>query len=403
MRSRDRVILHIDVDAFFASVEQLLIPALRHRPVIVGSGCIASCSYEARRFGLHAGMSLRRATRLCPSAVCLPGKYPVYRCFAEHIWRVCRRYVPALETHLDEAYGDATDAHRFYGGPAVLGRRLQRDVHREVRLPVSIGLGANRMMAKIASAQGKPRGVVWIRPEDHDAFLAALPIESLPGVGPKTAELLHDLNLRTIADLRTLSRPSLRAMLGFRGEVLHERCRGRDDQPLRPESLPRTISRETTFHQPTDGPRQVHGMLQYLLERAMRAMRALGLLTRRVELTIRYDDGTQRIAARALAEATGDDDHVFRAVLRLLERLHTRRVALRHVGIVLSRFSPKAERATLFEPPRRTKAHEIYSTVDSIRARWGHAAIVTGESIDLLGHLQQNDYGFILRTPSLTK
>jgi DNA polymerase-4 len=403
MSAQGKIILHIDVDAFFASVEQLLIPSLRDRPVIVGSGCIASCSYEARRFGLHAGMSLRRAMRLCPSAVRLPGRYHTYRCFAEHIWQVSRRYVTALETYLDEAYGDATGTHGLHGDPLALGRRLQRDVRREVHLPVSIGLGANRMMAKVASAHGKPGGVVWIRPDEQEAFLAPLPVAALPGVGHRTAEVLHDMNIETVRELRGLSRESLRAMFGRRGEVLYERCRGRDAEATRPAAVPKTISRETTFHEPTDDPKQIHGMLQYLLERAMRAMRGLGLLVRTVELTIRYDDWKRRAARSTLPEPAADDDRVFETVLRLLGRLHNRRVALRHVGIVLSRFSPKAARAALFEDPTRARAREIYHTVDSIRDRWGHAAIVTGKSIELVGNLRQNDYGFILRTPSLTK
>ncbi len=397
------ILLHVDVDAFFASVEQLLIPSLRGRPVIVGSGCIASCSYEARRFGLRAGMPLRQAMRLCPQAVRLPGQYPIYRCFAEHVWEVCRRYVTALETHLDEAYGDATGTCHLHGDPLELGRRLQRDVRETVNLPVSIGLGANRMLAKIASAHGKPGGVVWIPPGREEPFLAPLPVAELPGVGPKTAEVLRDLNVRTVADLRALPRHSLRAMFGRRGDVLYDRCRGQDLPTTRPAATPRTISRETTFHEPEQDPAKVHGMLQYLLERAMRTMRRDGLLARTVELSLRYDDGRHRAARRTLCEPTADDHEAFETVLRLLARLHTRRVALRHVGIVLSQFRRRASRARLFEPPRRARAHRIYDAIDSIRDRWGHAAIVTGESIELLGSLRQNDYGFVLRTPSLTK
>ena len=212
MRRTETLILHVDVDAFFASVEQLLIPALRGRPVIVGSGCIASCSYEARRFGLRAGMSLRQAARLCPSAVVVPGQYQVYRCFAEHIWRICRQYVIEMETYLDEAHGNATGMCSCRGDPLTLGRKLQRQVRDEVRLPVSIGLGANRMLAKVASSSGKPGGVVWIRPGDEEGVLASLPVGSLPGVGRKTAGVLGDMNIRTVDDLRMLSRISLRAI-----------------------------------------------------------------------------------------------------------------------------------------------------------------------------------------------
>jgi len=403
MLYRHRTIIHVDVDAFFASVEQLLIPALRGRPVIVGSGVIASCSYEARSFGLRAGMPLREAAELCPMAVRLPGQYPIYRCFAEHIWDICRQYVAGLETFLDEAYGDATGLVERFGGPVEMGRRLQKQIADEVRLPVSVGLAANRMMAKVASAHGKPGGVVWIEPGRQREFLSALPLRKLPGVGHKTAEMLADMNIRTIDELRTLSRASLRAMLGLRGEVLYDRCRGEDFERLRPNSRPRTISRETTFHSPEQDPAKIQGMIHYLLERAMRAMRAQGLLGRCVELTIRYDDWRQRGASKSLAGATDDDDAMLEAVLELLARLHTRRVALRHVGVVLSGFSPAAEAATLFTHERQARSHEVHRTLDAIRDRWGHAAIVTGKSIELLGKLEQNDYGFVLRTPSLTK
>ena len=403
MPRRTRTILHVDVDAFFASVEQLLIPALRHRPVIVGSGVIASCSYEAREFGLRAGMPLREAMERCPSAVRLAGQYPIYRCFAEHIWDICRQYVTSLETFLDEAYGDATGMEAHFDSPLALGRRLQNHIADEVRLPVSVGLAGNRMMAKVASAHGKPGGVIWIEPGHQREFLDRLPIRKLPGVGRKTAELLADLNIHTIDKLRRLSRASLRAMLGLRGEVLHDRCRGEDGERLRPDARPRTISRETTFHRPEQNSAKLRGMIHYLLERAMRTMRSQGLMARTVELTIRYDDWRHRQASKSLADATDGDDVMLEAVLKLLDRLHTRRVALRHVGVVLSGFSQTSEAATLFTHERRTRARDIYRALDAIRDRWGHAAIVTGKSIELLGSLEQNDYGFVLRTPSLTK
>ncbi|HUU21615.1 MAG TPA: DNA polymerase IV [Phycisphaerae bacterium] len=398
-----KLVMHVDVDAFFASVEQLLIPALRGRPVIVGSGVIASCSYEARRFGLGAGMPLGQARRLCPSAVVLEGRYPVYRCFAEHVWDVCRRYTCGLETYLDEAYGDATGMEAIHGPPAELGGKLQQEVAREVGLPVSVGLAANRMMAKIASGSAKPNGVAWVRPGEEEAFLANLPIDKLLGVGRKTESRLTDMNIRTVADLRRLPREMLRGMFGARGEMLHERCRGRDPELIRPHRLPRTISRETTFHRPTRDADEIRGMLFYLLERAMRTVRAGGLRTRHVELSIRYDDFRGDSAGRSLPEPTEVDDDVFAVVAEMLCRLHRRRVALRHVGIVLSQFTRRDEAGELFTGPDRLRRRSLYTAVDRIRDRWGHAAVVMGPSADLLGRLRQNDYGFVLRTPSLTK
>ena len=397
------LVIHIDVDAFFASVEQLLIPALRGRPVAVGSGVIASCSYEARRFGLHAGMPLHEARRACPAAVILAGDYPIYRCFAEHVWAVCRRFTCGLETYLDEAYGDAAGMERIYGDPLTLGRALQRQVRDEVALPVSVGLAANRMLAKIASGAAKPNGVTWVAPGEEQRFLSDLPIRKLLGVGGKTERKLHDMNIATVGQFRALSRELLRAMFGRRGEELYERARGRDVQVLRPERMPRTISRETTFHRPTCDPREIRGMLFYLLERAMRTVRRGRLLAGAVEAAIRYDDGKQLAARRTLPWPTDSDEEVAGEVMRLLDQLYHRRVSLRWVGITLSRFVPAAARAALFEPGTEVRARRLHQAVDTIRNRYGHAAVVAGKSIDLLGRLEQNDYGFVLRTPSLTK
>ena len=400
-----KLVLHVDVDAFFASVEQLLIPALRRRPVVVGSGCIASCSYEARRFGLHAGMSLREAVRRCPHVVILAGAYPIYRCFAEQVWDICRRYTCRLETFLDEAYGQAGGMTGLYGDPMTMGRRLQRQVAGEVGLPVSVGLADNRMLAKLAAGSVKPRGVRWIPRSQASSFLAPLPIEKLPGVGAKTAEILRDVNIRTVGELRVLSAEMLRSMFGRRGLALYERCRGRCEGPdPLPGKAPKTISRETTFHKPTCDRSEIRGMLFYLLERAMRTARGKGLVAGRIELAIRYDDGKHLAAVQSLDDGAGAaENEVFAVLVEMLGRLFRRRVALRSAGIVLSGFRLDGGQRTLFEPPKRTRSRDLSRTLDAIRSRWGHGAIVQGQSIGLLGKLDRNDYGFVLRTPSLTK
>ncbi|MDP6636632.1 MAG: DNA polymerase IV [Phycisphaerae bacterium] len=397
------LIFHIDVDAFFASVEQLLTPPLRGRAVIVGSGCIASCSYEARRFGLHAGMSLRRAIELCADAVVLPGSYQTYRCFAEHIWEICSNYACSLQTLLDEAYGDATGLADRYGGPVAMGRQLQERVDREVGLPVSIGLAGNAMLAKLASHAAKPHGVVWIPPGRESDFLDPLPVNRLPGVGPKTAARLADANIRTIADLRRLDRQVLRCMFARRGDLLYDRSRGLDRSEIRSQTFPKSISRETTFHQPQCDIRWIRGMLFYLAERAAVAARAAGLLAGCVEMSIRYVDFKGSAASRTLPAPTNCPWRIFDLAGELLASLHRRRTALRHIGVTLSKFSPSASEARLFDTPAGAKLRSLNATLDAIRNRYGHASIVAGESISLLGRLKQNDYGFVLRTPSLTK
>ena len=214
------------------------------------------------------------------------------------------------------------------------------------------------------------------------------------------------MNVHTVSELRKLPRTALRSMFGRRGELLYERARGRDETALRRDSsrtIPRTISRETTFHAPTCDINESRGMRFYLLERAMRTARGIGLQVGCVELSIRYDDWKQYAASRSLPSPSESDEDVFAVVLKLLERLHQRRVALRHVGVVLSHFSPAGCGRTLFESRQQIRDHRLHGTVDAIRDRYGHAAVVTGKSIELLGHLEQNDYGVVLRTPSLTK
>ncbi|MFW6145814.1 MAG: DNA polymerase Y family protein [Planctomycetota bacterium] len=403
------LVFHVDVDAFFASVEQLLIPRLRRRPVAVGNGVIASCSYEARAVGLHAGMPLWRAKLQCPDLVITDGRQAIYRCFAEQIWTICRRYATAVETFLDEAYGDAAGMTALYGSPEALGRALQRAIVEEVGLSVAVGLAANRMLAKLAGKSVKPGGVRWVGPDEAADFLAPLPVGALLGVGRKTAADLADLNIDTVGDLRRLTRADLRGVFGQRGEVLYERCRGRDVHPARHgvaddrRKRPRSISRETTFHEPTGDPEQIRAMLFYLLERAMRAVRQADLAAAAVEVSLRYDDWKAVAMRRTLPEATARDADVYEVVLSLVRRLHTRRVQLRHVGVVLSDFRPDDATGGLFDTPADAAARDLHAAIDAIRDRWGHAAVVTGDAIDLLGRLKQNDNGFVLRTPSLTK
>jgi DNA polymerase-4 len=351
-------------------------------------------------------MPLHRARRLCPQAEILAGDYQIYRCFAEHVWDVCGRYTCGLETYLDEAYGDATGMTPLLGPPPTMGRALQEEIREEVGLPVSVGLAGNRMMAKIASSAAKPGGVAWVEPGREEAFLAELPIRKLPGIGRKTERKLTYMNVNTVAELRRLGRPFLRSLFGRRGDVLYDRSRGLDARDLRQDALPRTISRETTFHEPACEMAHIRAMLFYLLERAMRTARRQKLLARCVEVSIRYDDRgiyEDLSARKTLPEPSDADNEVFATASTLLGRLHKRRVAVRHVGVALSSFVRKGNQLSLFESREHARDRKLNTAVDAIRDRYGHAAVVSGKSVELLGKLEKNDYGFVLRTPSLTK
>ncbi|HOX05796.1 MAG TPA: DNA polymerase IV [Planctomycetota bacterium] len=393
----------MDIDAFFASVEQLLVPRLRGRPVAVGSGCIASCSYEARRFGLRAGMSLGRARELCPGLVVLAGSHGVYRCFAARLWELCREVSPAVDTYLDDAYLDLAGMERLYASPEKAIGRLRGRIREETGLTVTAGIGPSRMVARLASKSAKPDGLRLVRPEEVEAFLVDRPAGDIPGVGPRTREMLGKLNIRTVRELRGLPRSALAALFGRTGEVIHDRARGIDTRAVSAREVPRTISRETTFHRETTDPAEVRAMLYYLVERAIKAVREMGLAAGCAGLRIRYADFKGDEGTKRLARPSDLEDDVFTAVQALLERLHTRRVALRLVGVSLSGLALKnAEQLDLFEPADESR-HSLAEAVDAIRKLYGFSAITAGRSINLLGKLRQDANGYVLRTPSLTK
>ncbi|MEO7868298.1 MAG: DNA polymerase IV, partial [Candidatus Eisenbacteria bacterium] len=233
-----RTVLHLDIDAFFASIEQLRDPRLKGRPVIVGAGVIASCSYEARRFGLKAGMSLSEARRLCPQAVILEGHAQIYRCFAERIFELCRALSPDVETYLDEAYLELTGTARVHGDLLAATERLRQVVFHDTGLTVTAGLGPNRMLAKLVGKTVKPDGLARVHEHEAETFLTARPIEQLAGVGHAHARTLRSMNLRTIGDLRALPTGTLEALFGAPGRLLYERCRGRDTAPVTAREVP---------------------------------------------------------------------------------------------------------------------------------------------------------------------
>ncbi|HEU4394492.1 MAG TPA: DNA polymerase IV [Planctomycetota bacterium] len=396
-------ILHLDIDAFFASVEQLKNPRLRGKPVVVGNGVIASCSYEARRYGLKAGMPLRQARRLCPHAAFLDGNQHTYSCFAEAVWEIARRWLPSMETYLDDAYGDLTGTEALLGHPLGVGRELRREVLEATGLHITVGVGANRMVARLASKSVKPDGLAFVPWGEEDAFLADRPVGDLPGVGPATGALLREMNILKVRDLRALSPEVLEAMLGKNGLHLHERCRGRDTRPVHEREIPHTISRETSLHRPAGDEAEVRAFLQYLAERAMRTVRKLGLVTRGVAVRVGYEDGRPEEASAALPRGSDVDDEVLPAAWACLERAFVRRVGVIRLGVTLSKFAAADPQAELFESagdPRRVRLH---AALDEIRDRYGHAAVVAGASIGLLGQLPQNSRGYVLRCPSLTK
>ncbi len=398
------MIAHVDIDAFFASVEQVRDPRLRGRPVAVGNGVVASCSYEARARGCRSAMSLAEARRVCPDLVVLDGNYATYRCFAEAVFEACREWSPQIETYLDEAVLDLTGTGRLWGHVSNVAHGVRQRVRRETGLAVTVGVGSNRMLARLATARAKPDGFGLVEPGQEAEHVVNLPIEQLPGVGSRTAACLRELNVSTAGAMRRLSKGELRALFGVRGEALWDRCRGRDGRIVSRREVPSSISRETSFHRNTTDPGEHRAMLWYLVERAARAARQLGLAARTVSVKVRWADGKADEARRTSREGVAVDDRLFREAWALFERVHRRRVAVHLVGAALSGFVPDGSwQLDCFDAAGDPNRRDLCDGLDAIRDKYGHAAVVVGPSVALLGQLAQDDRGFVLRTPSLTR
>ncbi len=397
-------ILHVDIDAFFAAIEQLRDPRLAGRPVIVGAGVIASCSYEARRFGLKAGMPLTEALRLCPDAIVLEGHAQTYRCFAEQIFDRCREISPAVETYLDEAYCELTGTERLHGGLVAAGAHLKERIRETTGLSVTCGIGPNRMLAKLIGKTVKPDGLARVEDHEADAFLRDLPIEKLAGVGHAHAKTLRSMNVRTIGELRPFTPEVLEALFGAPGRMLHERCRGRDTAVVTEREIPLSISRDTSFHRHTADRAEIEGMLEYLVGRACRAARDLDIKPRTVTVRLRYADGEGDEQSRSLKIPTDTDPQVLALALELLRRLFTRRVALHLVGVTLSQFSSHlAEQGLLFDEAEAGRQNALFRAFDGVREAYGHGVLVSGRALHLKGRMAEDRHGFVLRTPSLTQ
>ena len=405
-----RCILHVDVDAFFASAEQVLHPELAGKPVIVGGNpdersVVASASYEARAFGVKTAMPLSHARRLCPQAVFLKGNFHQYSRMSEKIREILYSFSPDLEmASLDEAYLDLTPCLRIYRRPFETAERIKLAVKRATGLNVSIGLSTSKLLSKVASDYAKPNGIASIWPGYEAAFLRPLDLGELPGVGPKTLERLHRYNLHRIGDLQSLPQKTLVSALGPAGEALADRSLGRDSSPVEEALFPKSISRETTFEEDVSDRRVMEAMISYLSERAANKLRSLQMLARTVSVKLRYADFSTFQMAHSLKSPSSHDSDFRLSALHLFDRLFTRRLRVRLVGIALSNLSPRlARQATLFDEQPFLRKDRLYRSIDLVRLRFGFSSLFTGKAIELIRTLNHDQNGFILRTPSLTQ
>jgi DNA polymerase-4 len=395
-----RSVLHLDADAFFASVEQRDDPKLRARPVAVGTGVVASCSYEARRHGVRTGMRLAEARQLCRELTILPGEYPRYEQAARRILAICEEQTPRIEVAaLDDLYLDLT--HRERCEQTACDLRLQ--IREEIRLSVSIGIGSNKLVAKVATRQAKPGQQAHVLPGSERAYLAPHAVRVLPGVGPKVEARLDRLNVQRVGVLAEVPVPILRGLFGKKGRVLHEQAQGIDPRPVESRKPPRAVSRRTSFDPPVADRAFLRAMLDYLLERAATWMRFQSLAARGFMVALRYGDYESAEGRGTFRQPVDDDQQLKEAIRERFETVYQRRLPLRLLGIDLAPLEPPDRQAQLFPDVDHERALRLAVCKDAIRHRFGFTALLSGSALLLANRLDRDRENFRLRTPCLTR
>jgi DNA polymerase-4 len=402
----NRRILHIDLDAFFVSVEQALAPELVGKPVVVGGrpdrrGVVASASYKARVFGIRAGMPLTQAYRLCPQAIFLQGSFPAYRDASERFMTILADFSPCLEpAGLDEAYLDVTGCELF-GTPYQLASRIKERVKKELKLIASVGIASCKVVAKIASDLGKPDGLVEVAAGQEKDFLAPLPVASLPGVGKKTEQSLKAMGIKTIGQLAVLPIEVIKNRFGSFGLMIHHYANGMDNREVEPPGEAKSISRETTFAEDTSDRVFLQAMLRYLCERVGAELRQETKHARTIALKLRFSDFetiTRRFSSR---EAIDADELIFTGAVKLLEQaLSGKRKPVRLIGV--SNLVSYGKQLNLLDSRPQRLAH-LDKAIDRIRNKYGFTAIQTGRTLLLKDIFDRREGDYVLETPSLSR
>ncbi len=380
----DRTILHVDLDAFFAAVEQRDRPELRGLPVIVGGdprgrGVVSAASYEARRFGVHSAMSLREAVRRCPDGVFLPVDGRRYQQASRDVMAVLRRFTPQVEPiSIDEAFLDVTGSRQLFGEGESIARLIKDGVRAEVGLTASVGVARTKLVAKIASDLRKPDGLVVVAPGTEAAFLSPLPISRLWGVGEKTAVALADYGVRTIGDLAALAPDVVVRRFGKHGASLVERARGVDADPVHAGDPAKSVGHEHTFDVDTTDPEVIERTILGMADGVAGRLRSSGVRASTIAVKIRDSSFRTITRQRTLPEPTDMTEPIFHAALELA-RPEVRGIRVRLLGVTASNLGER-EQLGLFpsDDPRHRAAIEA---ADALRRRYGDGAVTRGRLV----------------------
>ena len=390
---RQRIVFHVDMDAFFVSVEELFDPSLKGQPVVVGGqanerGVVAAASYAARKFGVHSAMPLRTAAKLCPQAIFVDGHPERYREYSHRVHEVLCRFSPKVEmVSIDEAYLDMTGTERLHGPPLRAARSLHDLMKKETDLNCSIGIGTSRLIAKVCSDQAKPNGALFVIPGAEQCFLAPLNVRKIPGVGKVTEQRLNALGIHTMGDLAAREEAWLRDELGDWALTLSGKARGLDagawfEGEIGEDEDAKSISHEHTFNEDTADAEKLETMLARLSEMVCRRVREANMHPRCLQLKLRYSDFTTITRARTLEQVTQLDSEVFHVIRELFRKNWKKGSTVRLLGVQASHFEDPEPQMNLLEQQQNSaRMSQALAAADKLRDRFGERAVSLGSGM----------------------
>lgn len=394
---------HVDMDAFFVSVEELFDPSLRGKPVVVGGksdqrGVVSAASYAARKFGVHSAMPLRTAYRLCPQAIFVEGHHERYREYSQKVFEVLQSFSPQVDmASIDEAYMDLTGTERLHGPPLRAADALHARMKERTDLNCSIGAATSRMVAKVASDQAKPNGVLWIVPGEEARFLAPLDVRKIPGVGKVTEKRLETLGIRKVGDLGRLDEKFLAARFGQWGLALAGKARGMDaggwfDHEVGDRADAKSIRHEHTFNQDTAEVTALEATLAHLSEKVGRRLREQNVYARVIQLKLRYTDFSTITRAHTLDHGTQLDHEIFQQARSLMHRNRKAGAAIRLLGVHAGSLESREGQMNLLGEPEADRWRKALSAVDQLRDRFGEnsVSLATGLNGRFRERVQEN-------------
>ena len=411
-----RLVCHVDMDAFFVSVEELFDPTLKGKPVVVGGkadqrGVVAAASYAARKFGVHSAMPLRTAARLCPQATFVDGHPTRYREYSKKVYAVLNQFSPLVEmASIDEAYLDLTGTGRLHGPPMRAGHALHEAICSATKLNCSLGIASSRLVAKVTSDQAKPNGVLYIMPGQEARFLAPLDVRKIPGVGKKTEAALHNLGIHYVGDLGKLDESFLASHFGRWGLALAGKARGEDaggwfDAPVGEREGAKSISHEHTFGEDTADARQLETTLTKLSEMVAKRLREQKLYARTIQLKLRNEDFETITRACTLDHATQLDREIATAVIVLFRKSWDCKTPIRLLGVYGGSLRSEEGQLNLLEEAQTAKLREAFRSVDHIRNRFGDASISLAKTLNagIRERVHENPFDLPGREPKKEK